>query len=262
MFCQKCGAKLVDGAMFCPSCGEKVVAIDSSNTARQENAKGDNVELKQIVPKDIKTTTEADRVQNKEDLKGMFFKKVEVSEDLIKELEEAEEASINNADNENNSEAKKEKPKKESFIKNILGSISDKDLDKPVYKTKVVIIGSVIMLVGLVITIILVSGRSIATASVYKSDVINHGYQEAKSDGWDIRGDEWIYYKDGKVMSNQWLQDGGSWYYLGPSGAMIKSAYYTVGNKVYYFDAFGRMLTNSLTPDGLHYAGGDGAMLY
>ena len=36
MFCEKCGAKLPDGAMFCPSCGAKILAEAETKSVKVE----------------------------------------------------------------------------------------------------------------------------------------------------------------------------------------------------------------------------------
>ena len=61
------------------------------------------------------------------------------------------------------------------------------------------------------------------------------------------------------MVSNTWYQYKGSWYYLGPDGAMLKGLQ-TINGKWYYLDEEGRMATEPvvLTPDqdgALHYPG-------
>ena len=73
-------------------------------------------------------------------------------------------------------------------------------------------------------------------------------------------GDKWYWFNGaGFMVSNTWYQYKGSWYYLGPDGAMLKGLQ-TINGKWYYLDEEGRMATEPvvLTPDqdgALHYPG-------
>lgn len=309
MFCLKCGTQLDDGALFCPMCGTKVVpknnnanqnvTQDNSNN-KTENETAD-IELNKIEPKQIKTVTEEEKKQNAEEVKGMFFKKKEVSQELIDELNEAEKdeqqhnvftSSDEQAISENTQEAKKD-----SVMQKMMGKVSDKDLDKPVYKTKVVIFGVIALAVMLVGTIVTISGVRIRANSNYSEEMIEDADKYVK---YEIKDDEktkkkdnkkngWIgdyYYEDGKKVKSTWAQYGEDWYYLDKNGDIVKSdwvedppnsnkwyyadangkmlkgKYEFVDGVAYYFQSDGLLLTNGVTPDGQHQMGPDGKPIY
>ena len=78
--------------------------------------------------------------------------------------------------------------------------------------------------------------------------------------GWQQDGDKWYWFDGaGMMVHDTWYQYKGSWYYLGPDGAMLKGLQ-TINGKWYYLDQTGRMATEPviLTPDqdgALHYPG-------
>ena len=51
-------------------------------------------------------------------------------------------------------------------------------------------------------------------------------------DGWTEQGGSWCYRREGKALTNQWLQDGEHWYRLGPDGKML-TGLQKIGGKVY-----------------------------
>ena len=94
---------------------------------------------------------------------------------------------------------------------------------------------------------------------------------------WYKEGSYWRYTKDYQyAVQDDWINDGGAWYYINPSGFMstgwkdIKGTWYYfddggkmaancwVGN--YYLGSSGAMLTNTTTPDG-YKVGVDGAWI-
>ncbi len=50
-------------------------------------------------------------------------------------------------------------------------------------------------------------------------------------------------------MQTGWVNDGGTWYYMNPSGAMA-TGWIKDGGKDYYLSSSGAMLVNTTTPDG------------
>lgn len=71
-----------------------------------------------------------------------------------------------------------------------------------------------------------------------------------KKNGW--YGD--YYFENNRMIKNEWRQYGNDWYYCGPKGKILKSAWV---NNQYYVDATGKMLVNTITPDG-YQVGADG----
>ena len=61
----------------------------------------------------------------------------------------------------------------------------------------------------------------------------------AYADGWVSSGSDWYYERGGQWAVNEWVQDNGAYYYLGSDG---------------------RMLRNTMTPDG-YQVGADGAWI-
>ena len=286
MFCSKCGNKLEDDALFCAHCGAKVIKETSEPL--------DEVKLNKIEPKPIKTATQEEKRQNEEEVKGMFFKKVEVSQELLNELKDAEvkEAKNTKAENlvENLNDISKQQTndgqanedtindKKVSFIKRLIGDkVSDANIDTPVWKLKPVIFGSLALVAMLVLTVILVVFKRTDTSMhINKNGINNYTYYDqndmessyvetskkssnkVKKNGWE--GD--YYYKNDIMVTNDWAQYGDDWYYLGADGAIVRSGYQVIDGANYYFDVTGKMLINSFTPDAAHYAGPDGRLTY
>ena len=62
-------------------------------------------------------------------------------------------------------------------------------------------------------------------------------------------------------MSTGWLLQGGGWYYLDASGAMV-TGWNAIGGSWYYFDSSGAMVTGWLNQSGTwYYLGASGAMV-
>ena len=285
MFCSKCGNKLEDEALFCAHCGAKVIKETSEPV--------EEVKLNKIEPKPIKTATETEKKQNEEEVKGMFFKKVEVSKELLDELKDAEVKEAKNANvdkpvenaidvseqqaNAGQADENVANGKRVNFIKRVIGDkVSDANLDVPVWKLKPVIFGSLALAAMLVLTIILVVFKRTDTSMhINRNGVNNYTYYDqndmvssydetnkkssnkVRKNGWD--GD--YYYKNDVIVTNDWAQYGDDWYYLGPNGVIV-SGYQVIDGANYYFDVTGKMLINSFTPDSAHYAGPDGRLTY
>ena len=301
MFCQNCGNKIDDGALFCPMCGTKVkreaaIVNDDIKVSEKEALKGaedaekanDEINLKKIEPKPIKTATEEDKRQNEEEVKGMFFKKVEVSKELIEELNEAEAASGGGSSETINPKQQETKEKKESALKKIIGNVSDKDLDKPAWRTKPFIFGVIALVVLFVGTLGISFGVGQKARSDYDTEVItfdvydaydSSDINEAPMSGWEgdyyynngsLVKDEWVYdggyyyycSSSGAKVRSDWVQNGNDWYYCDDAGRMISDMLYDIGGAVYYFGSDGKMLTNSYTPDLQHFAGPEGVLVF
>jgi len=54
-------------------------------------------------------------------------------------------------------------------------------------------------------------------------------------DGWKQKLGQWMYYKDGEPLKDQWIEDGGYWYRLGSSGVMM-TGLQQIGGKLYMFN--------------------------
>lgn len=66
--------------------------------------------------------------------------------------------------------------------------------------------------------------------------------------------DGWYYYRNGKILTNDWVSFGSDYCYVGPSGNILKSQWI---DNTYYVDENGKMLKNAYTPDG-YFCGPDG----
>lgn len=297
MFCQKCGHKLENDALFCPMCGTKVseqskkeeVNIANEQINQTSNVANDvseeNADLKKIEPKMIKAATEEEKRQNAEEVKGMFFKKVEVSKELLNELSEAKQASGTEVQSEIAEDKSNNKGKKESILKKVIGNVSDKDLDKPAWRTKAFIFGVIILIILFVVSLGTIFAVGQKAKGDYHEDLIIYDVYDAvdisenKQNGWE--GDH--YYKDGAMVRNDWVEDNGeyyycgsdgqriradwiqegnNWYYFYESGIMVKDTLHNINGSVYYFGSDGRMYANEYTPDLKHFAGPEGILVY
>ena len=55
--------------------------------------------------------------------------------------------------------------------------------------------------------------------------------------GWFKQGDDWYYMNptDGAMLSSQWIEVDGKWYYLTQSGLIARNAYVKSENKSIYY---------------------------
>lgn len=89
---------------------------------------------------------------------------------------------------------------------------------------------------------------------------------EEELDGWQKISGYWYYYKNGKLLKDQWLtlkEDGEKYhYYLDQKGRRISSEWYEIDGKEYHFDSDGRMESSKWISQNFHdyYVGADGAM--
>ena len=68
-----------------------------------------------------------------------------------------------------------------------------------------------------------------------------------------IEGYDYWFGDDGKMITGWHHAADGGWYYLRPSfGGMKKSAWIEDGGRWYYVGADGKLLTDTVTPDGYH----------
>lgn len=91
------------------------------------------------------------------------------------------------------------------------------------------------------------------------------GINEYFDDGNPI-ADKWItidgkkfYIKSNKEMAYRWLQLNNSWYFFDGFNGMITGWHKDIG-KWYYLGKDGKMLANTITPDG-YRVGSDGALI-
>lgn len=73
-----------------------------------------------------------------------------------------------------------------------------------------------------------------------KIEVSVENQNERALNGWVYSYGQYFYYKNGTMLKNQWLKDGGNWYYLDDYGFMCKGREYINGKK-YYFNDNGSM---------------------
>ena len=74
--------------------------------------------------------------------------------------------------------------------------------------------------------------------------------------GWDNDS----YYKDGKKITNEWVEEDKKWYYLKSNGKYAKSEWVKIKGEYYYFDNKGAMVSNQWV-ENKYYVGSDGKML-
>ena len=88
----------------------------------------------------------------------------------------------------------------------------------------------------------------------YSDEGMETDPSEAGLNGWYRFGDEWTYYRDNTRVKNDWVKDGGKWYYMGKYGYMVHTGPHTVGSKCYLFESSGVWIDRSgwvsLTIDG------------
>ena len=58
-------------------------------------------------------------------------------------------------------------------------------------------------------------------------------------------------------FAGEWIQNDVSWSYIKEDGSHSENEWLEIGNRYYYFNSDGYMLTNSITPDE-HWIGNDG----
>lgn len=68
----------------------------------------------------------------------------------------------------------------------------------------------------------------------YENPVITT-YKSATLNGWLNAGNFYLYYKDGEILKDSWIDYNGLTYYLLPSGIMATGQHF-IGDKRYYFD--------------------------
>lgn len=94
-----------------------------------------------------------------------------------------------------------------------------------------------------------------------------YGKGTEKVTGWVQEGRNWYYFdpaQDGAMVTNNWAQVNGKWYYLYADGIMAASTWHQVGGKWYRFNGSGAMITGwfkSSTNDNWYYLQSSGAMV-
>ena len=332
MFCPKCGKKLDDSAIFCQFCGAKVKDFMNEEPVNEapvnekkeiepikENTPAPDIVIpadedepikvtRMVVPKNIKETTDADREEDAKEVKEMFFKKAEPSQELLNELAEAEmeaakatektmaveaanKAKIDKEKEEIENikeEAKKanfEGANKSGLFKKAIGDMSDEDLDKPVFRTKIFIIGVIVLIaLGVASGVVIVTLRTRTSMSYSSNTLENNPYDKFEisetpkvKNGWEgdyfYRNDkavkeEWVKYnndwyycgRDGATVKNEWVDlKNGSWSYCDDTGKMALNDYKLIDGALYFFDSNGVMVHDTLTPNG-SYATSDGTI--
>lgn len=65
------------------------------------------------------------------------------------------------------------------------------------------------------------------------------------NDGWVKKDNDWYFYKDGKMVKNNWAQDKeGKWYFLGEDGKMVTSNLIEWKGNKYYLKSDGAMASS------------------
>ncbi|MFK9094150.1 Ig-like domain-containing protein [Bacillus salipaludis] len=72
--------------------------------------------------------------------------------------------------------------------------------------------------------------------------------------GWNFENDQWYFYDNGVLKTNDWVQTDGKWYFLGSKGSMLTNEWVLSGGKWYYVGMFGVMSTNTwISTNGKRY---------
>ncbi len=82
----------------------------------------------------------------------------------------------------------------------------------------------------------------------------------SSADGWVESGDDWRYYEDGVLVTEEWVKSGGKWYYMDAQGVMVTETWKKDSKGWCYLGANGAMATNKWVKDskGWCYVGKDG----
>ena len=71
--------------------------------------------------------------------------------------------------------------------------------------------------------------------------------------GWvEIDNGQWAYEQDGNRISNEWIEDQGSWYYLNADGIMLADTTQHIDGTDYAFDASGRWIEQTSARTGVN----------
>lgn len=78
--------------------------------------------------------------------------------------------------------------------------------------------------------------------------------------GWTQENDKWVYYESDGSLKMGWFNDiiNSAWYYFDENGIMVTNSWIESDGGKYYLSDDGKMLVNSVTPDGI-YVNRDGA---
>ena len=69
--------------------------------------------------------------------------------------------------------------------------------------------------------------------------------------GWNFINGHWYYFRpDIGYLQTGWIYTNNTWYYTDLSNGTMKFGWQAINGKMYYFDANGKMLANTMTPDG------------
>ena len=76
------------------------------------------------------------------------------------------------------------------------------------------------------------------------------GFVREFTDGWKMLNGEKVYYENGEIVTNRWIQDDIGWCYLGADGYCVKNKWMKDSVGWCYLDKDGYMLTNEWVKDG------------
>lgn len=71
-------------------------------------------------------------------------------------------------------------------------------------------------------------------------------YTAYSAEGWQQEDGNWYYYQDGARIVNQWVQENGDSYYMGPDGKMTTGSGHLIDGYLYDFTSDGKLLTEAL----------------
>ena len=73
---------------------------------------------------------------------------------------------------------------------------------------------------------------------------------EITKDWWVYENGQWVFYQDGRTVSNVWVADhNNDWYYAGANGVMLTNSWIARDSSLsvwYYVGADGKMVTNTV----------------
>ena len=96
--------------------------------------------------------------------------------------------------------------------------------------------------------------EDVKTTTIDGWQLINNGWyycqNGVKQTGWFTWNYKWYFASQKGKMQTGWIDYNGEKYYLNPTGDMKKSSWLVDKDKQYYFDANGKMLKYTITPDG------------
>jgi len=96
----------------------------------------------------------------------------------------------------------------------------------------------------------------VATSATWKEDAhknLSWVEKGVVAKGWKKIDGQWYNFGNDGRMQTGWMMDNGSWYYLWSNGTMAYNSWLTNGDYWYYFDASGKMVSDSVNVENRKY---------